>query len=174
MKVIQDRNFWIYFIITLFFIILGIYSISSITGAPLYIISLLWTLSILALFVLIYYATTNWGAVGSLCDSQRSPKDFGKTMILFLNILFITILIFSVLWASEVNNTESSLSQSIYGILILLGGLLISKFSFGKYIKDDTPLPGSPVETYLEYTSPLFVSIIYILIWISLILYHIL
>lgn len=176
-EAVNDRIFWAYYIVTLFFIIIGLNYMVVLEGPIFLIIALLWTISSLCLLILIYYASTKWKWSDQNEDNETRIKrqkcttvstfleTLGIThfMNLFVNLLFITILILSNLWASELKNNNSDTNnelQSIYGILIILGGLLLANVSFGKHFEND------------DHLSPFCVSIIYLIIWVGLVLYY--
>lgn len=103
--------FWIYFIITLFFIIIGLGSL--ITGGISAWIVIFWLLSTIFLMITIFYTCSN----------------LEQTVL--LNILFVSMLIISYIWTFEVRNRENNL-DSVAGISLLLGGLILS-LSVKKY-----------------------------------------
>ncbi len=157
----NDRIFWIYFIITLFFIIIGMSAILTSDNPYLIIISILWFLSNVALMILIYHLSIDWGPKNSTNNEQICVADINSPCFnrnnrtwLLINILFIVILIFSVLWAGELRNNDDSPLRTISGILILLGGLILC---------------GLTIENV--YMFPFLVAISYLLIWFGLTLY---
>src|SRR5436190_7994445 len=98
--IIHDRIFWIYLIITLFFIIIGVTSLIVSTDPYILSIIILWILSNIALLITIYHASLNWYpeklyysqnslntcAVSQACDSCFS----GNNLIwILINIIFI-------------------------------------------------------------------------------------
>lgn len=158
--VIHDRVFWIYFIVTFFFIIIGVGSILSSTDPNLILISILWLLSNVALMILTYHASIKWGPVdpnnnSQICfvDNNSGCFDTGNRVWLFINLLFITLLIISTIWAGELRNQDGGPLKTTSGILILLGGLLLCRLN--NHI----------------YSIPFWVAIAYLIIWFGLTLY---
>lgn len=108
-NIIDDRIFWIYVIITLFFIIIGIGLIISSNDANLISINILWLVSMLALMVSAYYI-------------YNENESYLK---LFIIIIFISLLIISVLWTGELWNKNDNQLLIIFAVLILLGGFIL-------------------------------------------------
>lgn len=176
-SIINDRIFWIYFIITLFFIILGMSSILISNDSYLIIISILWLLSNVALMILIYHASIRWGPLDSqICviDANSRCFDPDNRIWLFVNILFIALLIISLLWAGELGNKNGELLRSMSGILILLGGLLLCALIINK--SSDCLVTDGHIHssTAFIYDIPFWVSVTYLIIWYSLTLYVVL
>lgn len=172
-EALQDRTFWVYFIITLFFIIIGIYYISMVGGTLVVIVGLLWIIGNLSLLILIYYASVRWDWNDNACNDQKcnSIETFlgnemgaSKCVLFLIHGLFFSMLVISNLWAIELQNSSNtnntSTLQSIYGILLILGGLLLTKLSLHKSFDINTPI------------SPFWVSIIYLVIWTGLTIYY--
>jgi hypothetical protein len=101
----RTRVFWVYFIITLFFIIIGLGSL--LTGSVPVWITFLWLLTAIFLMITIFNAYIN------------------LEQTTWLNILFVVMLIISYIWTYEVKNQENNL-DSVAGISLLLGGLILS------------------------------------------------
>jgi CDP-diglyceride synthetase len=108
-NIVDDRIFWIYVIITLFFIIIGIGLIISSNDPNLIAINILWLISMLALMVSAYYI-------------YNDNDDYFK---IFIIIIFISLLIISVLWTGELWNKNDNQLLIIFSVLILLGGLIL-------------------------------------------------
>lgn len=160
--IMNDRIFWIYFIITLFFIIIGMVAILTSDDPYLIIISILWFLSNIALMILVYHASINCGPRNPINNEQICVADINSRcfdennrMWLFVNLLFIVLLIFSVLWAGELRNTDESPLRTISGILIILGGLILCGLA----------------NNFTHYMYIFWVTISYLLIWFGLTLY---
>lgn len=161
--IIHDRIFWIYFIVTLFFTIIGVGSILGSNDPHIIIISILWLLSNVALLILIYHASINWGPVDpnnknlQICFVDNNSKcfDANNRVWLFVNILFIVLIIISTLWAGELRNTNGGPLRGMSGVFILLGGLILCRLASGPHI----------------YIIPFWVAIGYLLIWFGLTLY---
>ena len=108
-NIVDDRIFWIYVIITLFFIIIGIGLIISSNDPNLIAINILWLISMLALMVSAYYI-------------YNDNDDYFK---IFIIIIFISLLIISVLWTGELWNKNDNQLLIIFSVLILLGGFIL-------------------------------------------------
>lgn len=134
----HDRTFWIYFIITLFFIIIGLASIISANVNPA--IAIFWLIANVALMILIYHASTQFSG------------DF-TVYYIFVNMLFLVLLIISIVWTGELKS-DTPLVRSGAGILSLLGGLIICKLA--------------TMAEYTSYIQPIWIAIAYLLIWFGL------
>lgn len=162
---VHDRIFWIYFIVTLFFIILGVESIVIDSDPCTVMISILWLLSNLALMIVVYHASIEWGPIGDaglqvcVVDSNSGCFEADNRVWLFINILFILLLIISVLWAGELSNPDAGPLRTMSGILILLGGLILCSLIAGKQF------------WYNNYTLAFWVAVSYIVIWFALTIY---
>ena len=132
---IRDRIFWIYFIITLFFIILGISLMIGSSDPQIIVISILWILSCVLIMLVIYHLSylQSW-------------------MWLFINGIFLALLIVSTLWTTELNNSSSDQFHTISGIFIILGALILTSM-----IND--------------YIVPFWFALGYIIIWLGLTIY---
>ena len=132
-NVIDDRIFWIYVIITLFFIILGVGLIISSNDPNLISINILWLISMLALMINAYYIYN---------DNDNYFK-------IFIIIIFISLLIISVLWTGELWNKNDNQLLIIFSVLILLGGLILFALR----------IEGNDINTISYWTSLIFVTI---------------
>jgi len=108
-NIIDDRIFWIYVIITLFFIIIGIGLIVSSNDPNLIAINILWLIGMLALMISAYYIYN---------ENEYYLK-------IFIIIIFISLLIISVLWTGELWNKNDNQLLIVFTILILLGGFIL-------------------------------------------------
>jgi hypothetical protein len=142
--ILTDRVFWIYFIITLFFIIIGLGLIIASSNPSVIAISVFWLISSLFLMILTYYAHLTY-------QSQW-------TMWIFVNILFIILIILATSWAGELGNSEAGPWRSISGILIILGGIIL-------YILNND-IRNTTINAVSYWT-----AIGYLLIWFGLTLY---
>jgi len=168
--IIHDRIFWIYFIVTFFFIIIGVGSIIRSSDPYMLLISVLWILSNVALLILTYHAVIQWAP--TTCNNDDIPIcviDYGSGCFepnnrvwLFINLLFVILLVISTLWAAELGNSDSGPFRSLSGIMILFGGLLLCKLIGDRNFK------------YEVYITPFWVSVAYLIIWFGLTLYVIL
>jgi len=160
--ILNDRIFWIYFIVTLFFVIIGLNFILSSTNSYMLIIGVIWLLTNVALMIMVYHASTIWGPTDennvptTICfvDYNSHCVEAGNNVCLFINIVFILLLIFSVLWAGELSNTENSPLRTMSGVLILLGGLLLCNLVKTKNL-----------------IIPFWYGIAYLIMWFGLTLY---
>ena len=108
---IYDRIFWIYFIIVLFFIIVGITTMQNVSPT----IIVLWLIANLSLLILMYYAI-------SLKEyPDYNVINFVDNRIL-INCLFIIILILASLWIGNITSTSSD----VLGIILLISGLMLA------------------------------------------------
>ena len=98
------RAFWIYFIITLLFVIIGLESLIS-ASIPIWTITF-WVLSQVFLMI-------------AISESYKTSQN-----AVWINSLFIIMLIVSYIWTYEVDSKENNL-DSITGIALLLGGLIL-------------------------------------------------
>lgn len=165
---INDRVFWIYFIVTLFFIILGLSMILSSGDAHSVILSVVWLISMIVLMVIVYDASRKWdpaSAYGAdevcLLDSKSWCVTPSNKMWFVVNVLFLLLLILSTVWAAELHNTESGPTGTISGVIIMLGGLLLCGLTAG----------ANPVIYNGTLTVPFWVSAVYLLLWFGLTMY---
>ena len=162
--IIYDRIFWIYFIVTLFFITIGLYLIFSTNRPNLLGISVLWILGNVLLMIIVYKIIISCSPL----DSSESPICFidpkgycferNNRSWLYINVLFIAMLIVSTLWAEELSNPESGPLGGMAGVLLLLGGLLLYHLS-------------KKLITSSEVYVPFIMTVIYLVIWFVLTVY---
>jgi hypothetical protein len=134
------------------------------------ILSVLWLLSNVSLMILAYHASISWAPRTSdeeniqICviDADSGCFDPANRVWLFINVLFVILLVISVLWAAELENPDAGPIRTMSGIMILLGGLLLCKL-----INDNR-------FNYDVYITPLWVAILYLLIWLGLTIYTVL
>ena len=115
--IIDDRIFWIYVIISLFFIIIGLGLIINSNNKDTIAISILWLIAVLALMLNAYY-------------NYAVNEGYFK---LFVIVLFISLLIVSVLWAGELWNKSNNQLLIIFSILALLGGFILLNFNIDNF-----------------------------------------
>lgn len=167
--VIHDRIFWIYFIITLFFLVIGISSILSSNDPNMIIIAILWLLSNIILLIIVYHAAVQWGPCNDnnilvcVVDNDSGCFESDNRIWLFINVVFISLLIISILWAAELGNPDAGALRSLSGILMLIGGLILVRFTIGRNYIDDS-----------LYTLPFWMCVIFMIIWVIFTLYVIL
>jgi hypothetical protein len=164
--IVHDRIFWIYFIVTLFFVIIGVGSILASDDPYLIIISIAWLLSSAALLVIVYHTSINWGPTYNtdntpICviDSNSGCFNPSNRVWLFINVLFVVLLVLSTLWACELSNTDASTLQGMSGVLVILGGLMLAG------------LLNSHVTTTNVYIAPFPIAVAYLVIWFGMTLY---
>ena len=185
--IIHDRIFWIYFIVTFFFIIIGVGAIITSGDPYLVIISILWLLSNVTLMILVYHASVRWGPVDpddiQICvvDSNARCFDADNRVWLFVNVIFIVLLIISTLWAGELGNPDGGPLRTLSGVLILLGGLMLCAFATSKFNSNKSFIPFGESFSLLGreftnamYSIPFWVAVGYLLIWFGLTLYVVL
>lgn len=132
------RVFWIYAMISIFFSVLGMLYLVEFTTKHTVWISVLWLLANIILTVLVYCVV-----------SDIEPCFLDITWIL-ANTVFVLILVFSVIWAGELSTDSNSALGVSSGILIVLGGLLLSSAASG---------------------ISFFMGCAYVIVWISLCIY---
>lgn len=118
------RRFWIYFIISLFFIIIGLtLSLNEVkyldSNTPIATVTI-WIISSLLLFILVFQL------------SEKSKFYSEKRKIIewsIINGIYVLYLILSIIWISELHNRSSSMLRTIMGVLIILGGLVLLRVS---------------------------------------------
>lgn len=99
----QVRVFWIYFIVTLFFLIIGLGSLFA-TTASLWLIGT-WTLATLLLMVAAYFTYLEFN------------------QIWWLTVLFVFMLIVSHMWTFEVTGRET---DTLASLTLVLAGLVLA------------------------------------------------
>jgi len=109
--IIDDRLFWIYLIIILVFVVIGISAIVGNTDSLISVIIILWIIVNVILLFLVYLAMTY-------------AVHFSGINCFLLNCVFVFILIFSTLWASEFTYATGDTLRSMAGVLTILGALL--------------------------------------------------
>lgn len=97
------RVFWIYFIVTLFFLIIGLGSLFA-TSAPLWLI-LTWTLATLLLMVATYFTYLEFN------------------QIWWLTVLFVFMLVVSHMWTFEVTDRQT---DTLASLTLVLAGLVLT------------------------------------------------
>ena len=66
-------------------------------------------------------------------DTNSQCFDVDNRVWLFVNILFIVLLIVSTLWAGELGNVDGGPIRTMSGVLILLGGLVLAELAIDHY-----------------------------------------
>lgn len=153
---IEDRIFWIYFIVTIFFIIVGTFSLIQ-TSSPWIIV--LWFLSNLALMIIVYH-TTAWcapmdtaGDYVCVIDEDSCCFDPNNRIWLLINILFIILLVTSVVWAGAKENNVIGIIMLFLGLIFLI---LITKRIDEKYEHS---------KVFTKCHIPFWMYVFYITIW---------
>ena len=122
------RIFWIYFTFVFFFAILGTIYLLEIN----FYLTLIWILSKIFLVIIIYYSSINWAPVDNnnnpICPFDVNSDIFNKKnrKWLFINILFVIILILSLLWAMQIKIDSNLIVNNISILIIILGIVLYS------------------------------------------------
>ena len=173
-QILDNRNFWIYFIFTFIFVIIGVTYILMSDDNHKIIIAFIWMISNVILLCLIYHSSYILSPIERLSpcptgkditllpdvyknccviDTNSKCLDPKNISLLFINLLYIFLLILSTFWAFEVkNNSNTFLTCS--GVILILGGLLLSSYSGDDIVNN-----------------PSVFSIGYLLIWICLSIY---
>lgn len=161
--IIEDRAFWIYFVVTLFFTIIGVTIIAASDDYYLILIVLAWMFSNVLLMILAYHASIKWGPICNnkyyqICflDNNNHCFDPSYRTWFFINILFVLLLIVGVLWAGELINSDGSPLLTMSGVLMILGGLVLCNLVR---------------ENENKMLSPIAIAIIYLVIWFGLTFY---
>lgn len=123
---INDRVFWIYFMVTALFMIIGasfLYTNIAIT--------ITWIVSLLILLLVIYHLSSNLAPNEELCILDNNVDCFALTnrSWFYINLIYVILLILSLTWAIEFNNADAGYLRSSSGILILLVSLILISFA---------------------------------------------
>lgn len=176
--IVNDRVFWIYFIVTLFFIIIGVGAILGSDDPHMIVIAVFWLLSSVALMIVVYHTSINWGPVNPESDTQICVIDANSGCFdainrvwLFINVLFIVLLILATLWAGELGNQDGSPLRSMSGVLILLGGLILCGLAGGRLNAEDNHVIFDHKFVHDIHIIPFWVAVGYLIIWFGLTLY---
>lgn len=164
--VLNDRILWIYFIVTLFFIIIGLNLILTSSSIYSLILGVAWLFGHIALMFLVYYVSLSWSA---------------NKMWLFINLVYIALIFMSLLWVQELDNIEHSYLRTMSGIIMILGGLLL--LGLGIYPQNHIDAYSqNEMDTYPQneiypqnrstwYYDSIMPGIAYLLLWFGLTLY---
>ncbi len=148
-EIIDNRTFWIYFIITFIFIVIGNTFIVISDNYYKFVIMFTWMISNVLLLCLIYhssyllspliklkpcstsenYLASNTYKDCCVIDSDSKCLEPKNRIWLYINILYIVILILSTVWATELNNVNAKGFLTCSGVIIIMGGLLLSLHS---------------------------------------------
>jgi hypothetical protein len=146
-QIIDNRTFWIYFIITFIFIVIGTTFILISDNYYKFAIMFIWMISNVLLLCLIYhssyllspliklkpcsenYLASNTYKDCCVIDSDSKCLEPKNRIWLYINILYIVILILSTVWATELNNVNAKGFLTCSGVIIIMGGLLLSLHS---------------------------------------------
>lgn len=151
----NDRIFWIYFIIVLFFIIMGMTLLMSVPNPHILALAIVWMLANVLLLLVVYHIFKVW----------RLQARYST--LVAINLVFLGMLILSVLWAGELSHTEAGALPTMSGILIILGGL----FLVGIYHHHTPHFIASPKSISPPNHLILGLSTLYLVIWFILTLY---
>lgn len=159
--VIYDRVFWIYFIVTLFFITIGVTLLASATDPYMLLVIVLWLLTNIILIIVTYNISLKFSPNqnSEICIIDKDVGCFSSDnrLWLLINVIFIILLVLSVLWAGELQNSDGEQIRNISGIFILLGGILLIVLTL--------------INNKNIYLISFWLLIAYLLIWFGLILY---
>lgn len=153
---VDDRIFWIYCLISLFFTILGVVYLSQ---SGQYLI-LPWILANGCLLYCAYVLSLAY-APFSNCSNIELYDEKGciyksSWMWIFVNLIYLAILVVSLLWCTEYSNEQAGLFRSTSTILVIIGGFALLALARN-------------FEKKYNYFSPFFWLIIaFILIWLVL------
>jgi hypothetical protein len=151
-EIIDNRTFWIYFIVTFIFIVIGTTFILNSDNYYKFIIMFIWMISNVLLLCLVYHSSyllsplikiqpslnsknlgnqlsTNIYKDCCVIDSDSKCLEPKNRIWLYINILYIILLILSTVWATECNNLNAKGFLTCSGVIIILGGLLLSSYS---------------------------------------------
>lgn len=148
---IHDRGFWIYIIITLFFIIIGASLILRSKVPNSSFISILWSIANIFLMTLVYNVSTCCTIEENVCKN--------RTFWLVINSLFIILLLISTIWAGELSNRENNKVLKTTGVMMILGGIVVYKVTSDKI----------GFINHCNLSSWVFVG--YLFIWFGLLMY---
>jgi len=166
--IFNDRIFWIYLIVTLFFIIIGIsYILSYSTDNNYLLISFFWLFSNICLLISIYHMSILWNPSNDcddlicLFDDNYFCFQPNNRTWLFINIIYIILLFLSIMWTLEITQIQPyNFNIYVIGIVILLLSILLSTYCIQKYNINSLPY-------YKFNIIPFTFIIIYILIWLA-------
>jgi hypothetical protein len=168
--IIHDRIFWIYFVVTLLFIVIGMCSIISSNDPNRIFISMGWLFANILLMILVYHASIEWGPndprakYAQICFFDKNSNCWAPAnrTWLFINLIYVVLLIMAILWAGELNNTDGSPLRTMSGVITLLGGIILCNLIQCK---------GTGSTYYNNYIIPFWIGVVYLVIWFALTLY---
>jgi hypothetical protein len=155
----EDRPFWIYFIVTFFAIIVALAVL--IPAGSNVIVIILWVLGAIFLLLMINNIISYHSPRIGIClvDSNVECLNPNYRMWLVLNIIFIVLLIFMLLWAAELNNPTAGTLRETSSIIIILGGVYLCGLTW--YLLRDMP-SDYHINKYI-----LLLGVLYSIIWVG-------
>ena|SRR5438105_4319269 len=126
----QWRRFWIYFIISLFFIIVGLTVSTNDSSTDVSIsiaIVTLWIVSGLLLFVVAFRLSESSGFYSP--DKEKRLTSKPNVLWFIINAMYVIYLVLSIVWISELSN-GSLLIRTVFGVMIILVGLVLLRVLF--------------------------------------------
>lgn len=153
---VQDRVFWVYCLVSLFFTILGIVFLSYNNKGTYLIFP--WTVGNICLLYCVYMLSLSYIpfqiCTARVLDNPCLIKSSWKWIS--VNVIYLAILIISLLWCVDYGNPQAGIFRSISVVLVLIGGLALLAF-----YRD--------VEKYYNYVSPFFWTLVgFLLVWLVL------
>lgn len=157
---INDRLFWIYLIIAIFFIIIGISSLIMSEDKHVLLIILIWILSNIALLITIYHISLNWYPENKGCSCFKG----NKYVFCLIYFIFVSLLILGILWASKFHDINGGGNwRSLSGIFIIMGGLALLSLS-----------SHCNVSGFTGFIIPFWSCVCFLVIWVGLTIYTLL
>jgi hypothetical protein len=162
--IIDDRVFWIYFIIILFFDIIASWLILTSNTYHYTIITILIIVSSILLLITTYHISLllSPNKNNDICFLDRNSQCLAPTNRLWfiVNLLFIILIVLSVVWSAYFEETENEIFfKAMMGIIILLISLIFCMYSY-------TITP--------SYSLPFWSAVAYTLIWFCITMYYVL
>lgn len=160
--IIDDRAFWIYFIIILFFDIIASWLILTSNIYHYAIITFLIIFSSILLLITTYHISLLLSPNKNVCFLDRNSECLTRTNRIWfiVNLLFIVLTFLSVIWSAYFTETDDEIFfKSMMGIIILLISLIFCMYTY---------------RIAPSYSLPFWSIIIYTLIWFCIALYYVL
>lgn len=153
----NDRSFWIYFIVTTFFIILGVQPLFQ--NLDIYSV-IFWVVANYLLMAMVYLVSVrlsprdNNDCAMCLIDCEVDFHSTRNRAWFWINIFYIILLVLSVIWA-----------WSIYDSRLFIGAIILIVISIMISICCQC--------RYEQLCSSFYLSILYLLVWILLLFYQV-
>lgn len=123
----QWRRFWIYFIVSLFFIIMGLTLYTGDASEDVSVsitVVTLWIIAGLLLFISVFRLSERTGFYSN--DEERLITK-PKVLWFIVNLMYVIYLALSTVWLTELNSNSSSWIRTIFGVIIILVGLVLAR-----------------------------------------------